>query len=198
MATSRMVTRLLRSDNVAYALRPVSTFTQIKDNYQSFVTSDIKTVIMINCGAVSIFVHVFNAFFFGSHLPEVAFSKSIQGDHGLDSCLSQTELVPLFSLPLLIPQMHNIPKEFELDKGGDVRFIIFDNHRPFHLANRDSRHNVVVFVDEAELLNESMDWPSSGSENEDEDDSESGGSDDENDDDDNDDEEEEVIFHYYM
>ena len=44
-------------------------------------------------------------------------------------------------------QMHNIPKVFDLERGGDTRCIIFDNHRPLHLANIYSRHSVVVFED---------------------------------------------------
>jgi cell division control protein 45 len=40
--------------------------------------------------------------------------------------------------------MYNIPKLFGLERGGDVRCFILDNHRPMHLANIHSRHNVVV------------------------------------------------------
>ena len=47
--------------------------------------------------------------------------------------------------------MHNIPKAFELEQGGDTRCFIMDNHRPFHLANVHSRHNVVVFDDLQEM-----------------------------------------------
>lgn len=54
MASCRMLTQLLRIDNIAYALRPVSNFEQVAKNYQSFVTPEIKTIIMINCGAVSL------------------------------------------------------------------------------------------------------------------------------------------------
>jgi hypothetical protein len=43
--------------------------------------------------------------------------------------------------------MHNIAKVFNLEQGGDTRCIIFDNHRPLHLANIHSQHNVVVFDD---------------------------------------------------
>lgn len=52
MASCRMLTQLLRIDNIAYALRPVSNFSHLMQNYKSFVTPEIKTVIMINCGAV--------------------------------------------------------------------------------------------------------------------------------------------------
>jgi CDC45-like protein len=47
--------------------------------------------------------------------------------------------------------MHNIPRLFDLDRGGDTRCFIFDNHRPFHLANIHSRYNVVVFDDDIEI-----------------------------------------------
>ena len=47
--------------------------------------------------------------------------------------------------------MHNIPKAFDLEQGGDTRCFIMDNHRPFHLANVHSRHNVVVFDDLQEM-----------------------------------------------
>jgi CDC45-like protein len=52
MASCRMLTQLLRIDNIAYALRPVSNFDQVVENYESFMTAEIKTVILINCGAV--------------------------------------------------------------------------------------------------------------------------------------------------
>ena len=54
MASCRMLTQLLRIDNIAYALRPVSNFDQVFENYEAFMTSEIKTVILINCGAVSL------------------------------------------------------------------------------------------------------------------------------------------------
>lgn len=47
--------------------------------------------------------------------------------------------------------MFNVPKIFELEQGGDTRYIIFDNHRPFHLANRHSQYNVVLFGDKSEI-----------------------------------------------
>jgi CDC45-like protein len=59
MASCRMLTQLLRIDNIAYALRPVSNFDQVVENYEAFMTSEIKTVILINCGAVSL-IHAFN------------------------------------------------------------------------------------------------------------------------------------------
>lgn len=52
MASTRMLTQLLRDDNIAYAVRPVSTFSQIIENKDTYITSDIKVIFMINCGAV--------------------------------------------------------------------------------------------------------------------------------------------------
>jgi hypothetical protein len=52
MASARMLTQQLRSDNVTYTLRPVSDFSQVQLNRDSFVTEQIKTIFMINCGAV--------------------------------------------------------------------------------------------------------------------------------------------------
>ena len=54
MASARMLTQLLRSDHIAYSLRPVLNFQEVQYNYKSFLTTDIRTVFMINCGAVSI------------------------------------------------------------------------------------------------------------------------------------------------
>ena len=39
----------------------------------------------------------------------------------------------------------NVAKMFSLEQGGDLRCFILDNHRPIHLANVYSRHNVVIF-----------------------------------------------------
>lgn len=44
-------------------------------------------------------------------------------------------------------QMHNMVKLFDLAQGGDLRCIVLDSHRPIHLANIYSRHNVVVMGD---------------------------------------------------
>ena len=74
MASCRMLTQLLRIDNIAYALRPVSNFDQVVENYEAFMTSEIKTVILINCGAVSL-IRVFNGTnnhsLFGSPVDEI-------------------------------------------------------------------------------------------------------------------------------
>jgi hypothetical protein len=56
MAASRMLTQLLRADNIAYTIRPVSNINHVKQCYASCMTSDIKTIFMMNCGAVS-FLH---------------------------------------------------------------------------------------------------------------------------------------------
>ena len=46
----------------------------------------------------------------------------------------------------------DLPKELDLETG-DIRCIVLDNHRPFHLKNLHSAHNVVV-MDYPELI----DW----------------------------------------
>lgn len=53
MSSCKMLTQLLRSDNIAYTIRPVLNFDEVIHNYQSFMTDDIKSIFMINCGAVS-------------------------------------------------------------------------------------------------------------------------------------------------
>jgi CDC45-like protein len=119
-----MLTQLLRADNIAYTIKPVSNFSQVVQNYRNYVTPEIKTVIMINCGAVR-------------------------------SCIKyvlKRQFVANFFMQLFISfKMHNIPRLFGLDRGGDTRCFIFDNHRPFHLANIHSRYNVVVFDDDIEI-----------------------------------------------
>ena len=52
MASARIVTQLLRMDNIAYTLRPVSTFAHVEALCAALCDSDIKVVFMINCGAV--------------------------------------------------------------------------------------------------------------------------------------------------
>lgn len=76
--------------------------------------------------------------------------------------------------------MHNIPKVFDLERGGDTRCIIFDNHRPLHLANIHSRHNVVVFDDVQEIETDNL--PSDNSDDEYNNKSENDTSEDEDDD----------------
>jgi cell division control protein 45 len=53
----------------------------------------------------------------------------------------------MFSFLILIMQIYNIPKLFGLEHGGDFRCFILDNHRPVHLANIHSNHQVVVLND---------------------------------------------------
>lgn len=52
MAAARMLTQLLRSDNIVYSMQPVSNKQHIEQEIAKFA-STIKTVFMINCGAVS-------------------------------------------------------------------------------------------------------------------------------------------------
>ena len=59
MSSCKMLTQLLRSDNIAYTIRPVLNFDEVVHNFQSFLTEDIKSIFMVNCGAVSR-VHLMN------------------------------------------------------------------------------------------------------------------------------------------
>lgn len=54
MAATKMLTQLLRADNIAYTIRPVSNFDEVKVVVQTNMTADIKSVFLINCGAVSL------------------------------------------------------------------------------------------------------------------------------------------------
>jgi hypothetical protein len=45
-------------------------------------------------------------------------------------------------------QTSNIPKLLGVKQGGGVQCFIIGNHRPIHLANLYSKHNVVVIDDE--------------------------------------------------
>mmetsp|Transcript_24549 Transcript_24549/g.45758 ORF Transcript_24549/g.45758 Transcript_24549/m.45758 type:complete len:534 (-) Transcript_24549:1114-2715(-) len=106
IASARILTKLLRSDNITYKIRPVANFSHIQETIAEFTDMDIRTVFMINCGAI-----------------------------------------------------YNIPKLFGLEHGGDIRCFIIDNHRPVHLANIHSNHNVVVLNDGSIA----DDFPSDGS-----------------------------------
>jgi cell division control protein 45 len=52
MAAAKMLTQMLRSDNIPYAVRAVSNFDDVIFTIQNNITPDIKTVFMINCGAI--------------------------------------------------------------------------------------------------------------------------------------------------
>jgi NifU-like protein involved in Fe-S cluster formation len=52
MAATKMLTQLLRGDSIAYVVRPVSNFDEIKQTLNENITSDTKSVFMLNCGAV--------------------------------------------------------------------------------------------------------------------------------------------------
>ena len=52
MASARILTQLLRSDGIAYKLRPIANFSHVLQTIDEFKSMDIKTVFMINCGSV--------------------------------------------------------------------------------------------------------------------------------------------------
>lgn len=62
MATCKMLTHQLRFDNVSYAICPVLNKKEIEVAFERNVTSDTKTVFLINCGAVCI-LHMCCIFF---------------------------------------------------------------------------------------------------------------------------------------
>jgi hypothetical protein len=52
MAATKMLTQLLRADTIAYTIRTVSNFDEVKIVVKTYLTSDIKSVFLLNCGAV--------------------------------------------------------------------------------------------------------------------------------------------------
>lgn len=52
MASAKILTHLLRQDNISYKTRPVSSMLHIKDAAMEIEDMDIRSVILINCGAV--------------------------------------------------------------------------------------------------------------------------------------------------
>ena len=52
MASCRILTTLLKRDNITYSIRPVANYSQILRCLEEIVQSDIKTVFLLNCGAV--------------------------------------------------------------------------------------------------------------------------------------------------
>ena len=167
MASTRMLTQLLRSDHIAYQIRPVLNFSEVLHVFHSHLTIDIKTIFMINCGAVSELFLVLR--------------------------LHSADCLPSFRV-----QIYNIPKTFGLDQGGDLRIFIMDNHRPIHLENIYSKHNVVLFDNQADIEEDERGFhlPSDGSivssgDDKDEDDDNSSNEDVDIDEDDNDEDEDE-------
>ena len=52
MAAAKLFTHVLRSDNIAYKIRPVANFGHVSQSVKEFAAMEIKSVILINCGAV--------------------------------------------------------------------------------------------------------------------------------------------------
>ena len=55
ISSCRMLTNLFKLDNIAYIIRSVANYGQIKYCLDEIMTSEIKTVFLINCGAVKYF-----------------------------------------------------------------------------------------------------------------------------------------------
>lgn len=62
IAAARILTKLFRSDNITYKIRPVANFSHIQETVAEFTEMDIKTVFMLNCGAVSQFCIQYDVF----------------------------------------------------------------------------------------------------------------------------------------
>ena len=58
MASAKILTHLLRQDNIAYKIRPVATLSQIRETASEIAELDIRTVILLNCGAVFNYLHL--------------------------------------------------------------------------------------------------------------------------------------------
>jgi hypothetical protein len=52
MAATKMITQLLRADHITYSICAVLNFDEVKAALKKHLTNDIKSVIMMNCGAV--------------------------------------------------------------------------------------------------------------------------------------------------
>lgn len=52
MASCRMLTTLFKRDKITYNLIPVANYSQVQHCLEEVILSDIKTVFLINCGAV--------------------------------------------------------------------------------------------------------------------------------------------------
>lgn len=68
-------------------------------------------------------------------------------------------------------QTFNMVKMFNLDRGGDLRCIVMDGHRPAHLANVYSRHSVALLGEDAgreEGLSSGSEYSDNDSDTEDE------------------------------
>ena len=53
MAATRILTHILRSENIAYKVKPVCNVADIQETLQEMQSMEIKSLFMINCGAVS-------------------------------------------------------------------------------------------------------------------------------------------------
>lgn len=52
MAAAKVLTHVLRSDNIPYKLCPVANFEHITKTVEEFISMEIKSVVLINCGAI--------------------------------------------------------------------------------------------------------------------------------------------------
>lgn len=52
LSAAGMLCQMLRADNIAHSVRPVNNFDHVLSTVTKHLTSDIRTIFMINCGAV--------------------------------------------------------------------------------------------------------------------------------------------------
>jgi cell division control protein 45 len=52
LAATRILTSVLKTDSIPYTIRGVANFTQLQQSVDEILKSDIKTIFMVNCGAV--------------------------------------------------------------------------------------------------------------------------------------------------
>lgn len=52
MASAKILTHLLRQDNISYKTRPVASLGHLREAAVEVQDLDIRTVVLINCGAV--------------------------------------------------------------------------------------------------------------------------------------------------
>lgn len=53
MSATKILTQILRSDNIPYSIVPVNNLMHIRKAFEKSLAGDVSTIFLINCGAVS-------------------------------------------------------------------------------------------------------------------------------------------------
>ena len=61
MASAKILTHMLRQDNIPYKTRPVASLRHIRETAEEIAEMDIRTVFLLNCGAVSALIRRISA-----------------------------------------------------------------------------------------------------------------------------------------